>query len=168
MLVVILILVFPFYFSYARILSYISYIVSNLGARNADDVYTASLFITLKDHDNESLRQYVAKSQMRSVRAEAQKENIDLDSVVLKEGTYYSSTTLTTFYVSKNMDGKCATEMRGAMKSLKPFISIKFIDENGKSLSVLKFPLIELELLKIRHYFTIFYSQRCNGQNAPN
>ena len=101
-----------------------------LGVRKSDEVYTASLFITLKDHDNESLLHHVVKSQMQCVKEQAGKEDIDLDAIVLKEGTYYSSKTLTSLYLAKSMDAKIAAELREAIKSLETFISIKFIDEN--------------------------------------
>ena len=77
----------------------------------------------------------MVKSQTRCVRQEAEKEDIDLDAVVLKEGTYYSSKTLTSLYLSKSMDSKIATEMGEAIKSLEPFISVKFINENSKLVS---------------------------------
>ena len=85
--------------------------------RKSDEVYTASLFITLKDHDNESLLHHVVKSQMRCVKEQAGKEDIDLDAIVLKEGTYYSSKTLTSLYLAKSMDAKIAMELREAIKS---------------------------------------------------
>jgi len=52
----------------------------------ASDLSLASLFIVLKDHNNESLVRLITRSQADCLKKEAEKESVELEAVVLKEG----------------------------------------------------------------------------------
>ena len=94
------------------------------------DNLTRALFITLKDHDNETVLFHFVKSQARVVRSEAEKEGIDLRAVSLAEGQKYSTHTLTTLWLTSKMDAAISEELRKALVKVRQWIAVKFVDDS--------------------------------------
>jgi len=98
--------------------------------KKLEDLKLASLYIILKDHDNDSLQKALAMSQSRCVKKAASADNVDLGAIVLSEGRTYSTKTIATFWLTNRIDVKVAKELRDAINLLSPVISIKFVDES--------------------------------------
>ena len=90
----------------------------------------SSLYIVLKDHNNDSLTRLYATSQSKSIRQAAEKEAIDLNAVVLKEGEKYSSKFISSLWLTDRIDSKVASELRQAIPCIKMHISMKLVDEH--------------------------------------
>lgn len=106
-----------------------------LDVKKLEDIRLSSLFIALKDYNNETLVRMLAMSQSRCIKEAARNENVDLQTVVLKEGRNYSSELLTSFWLTRRLDSSVGRELRAAIKILSPLISIKLVDNTdpGKS-----------------------------------
>lgn len=63
------------------------------------------------------------------MRKQAAKENIELDAVSLTEGNNYSSQTLATLWLTKNISDENAKELRNALPKLRQWISLKLVDD---------------------------------------
>ena len=101
------------------------------GIKKLDDLKLTSLYISLKDYDNDSLLRALTASQSRCVRKAASDDNVDLGAVVLTEGRTYSSETIVTFWLTKRIDIKVAKELEDAVTLLSPVISMKFVNESN-------------------------------------
>jgi len=89
----------------------------------------ASLYIVLKDHNNETLVRLQTSSQTNLIRIEAEKANIHLDAVVLKEGERYSSEFLSVLWMTPRMDYNVAKELKKGLAIIKAKICIKLVDQ---------------------------------------
>ena len=93
---------------------------------------TKSLYITLKDHDNDSVLMAFVKSQVRVIRNESHKEGIDLKAVSLKEGNTYSTHTLTTLWLTERMDSTIANELTESLIKVRQWVSVKLVDDSSR------------------------------------
>lgn len=118
----------------------------------------ASLYIILKDHDNDSLARALAMSQSRCIRKASAADNVELDAVILTEGRTYSSKSIVTFWLTKLIDIKVAKELRDAVQLLSPVISVKFVDETSPGTSCyVSFKLMEYINL-FTHMISLYFS----------
>ncbi|XP_066929136.1 uncharacterized protein [Clytia hemisphaerica] len=102
--------------------------VKGRGVRSINDSFVASLYIVLKDHNNETLLHHFAKSQIKFVKAEAEREGINLETVVMGEGVRYSSKHLTSLWLTKSMDSNVAKELKNAVQSCRGLLEMKLVD----------------------------------------
>ena len=82
----------------------------------------------MKDHNNEDLIRYFAKSQIKCLKAAAEDEGINLETVDMTEGERYSSKVLTSLWLCRTMDTNVATELKKAVQLFKMLMSIKVVD----------------------------------------
>ena len=97
--------------------------------------YVSSLYIALKDHNNEALLHHFAKSQIKCLREAAQEEDIALENVEMTDGERYSSKKLTSLWLLQSMSTAVASELKKAVKCLNGLMNIKLVDltSSGKS-----------------------------------
>ena len=98
------------------------------GVRSLTDGFVSSLYITLKDHNNETLLHHFAKSQIKYLKAEAEKEGIDLDNIEMTDGDRYSSKILTSLWLCEKMGTEVAKELKKAVELFKGLLAIKLVD----------------------------------------
>lgn len=102
------------------------------GVRSITESYVSSLYIALKDHNNEALLHHFAKSQVKCLKAAAEEEGIDLVNVDMTEGERYSSKVLTSLWLCKTMGANVASELKKAVDLIKMLMSIKVVDLTSK------------------------------------
>lgn len=88
----------------------------------------SSLFISLKDFNNENLLHFFAKSQIKHLKAEAEKEGIELDTVEVTDGDRYSSKILTSLWLCDTMATDVAIELKKAVQCFTGLLPIKLVD----------------------------------------
>ena len=117
------------------------------GVRSITDSYVTSLYIALNDHNNETLLQHFAKSQIKCLRAAAEEEGIDLENVDMTEGERYSSKVLTSLWLCNTMDINVAKELKKAVELFKMLMSIKVVDLTSQGKRKLnKTPFLEVPI----------------------
>ncbi|XP_066930600.1 uncharacterized protein [Clytia hemisphaerica] len=132
--------------------------VKGRGVRSITESYVSSLYIALKDHNNEALLHHFAKSQVKCLKAAAEEEGIDLVNVDMTEGERYSSKVLTSLWLCKTMGANVASELKKAVDLIKMLMSIKVVDLTSKEDPVHAAPMPVSRLLQsitaIKHYMT--------------
>ena len=86
---------------------------------------SASLTRSLKDHDNDSLHDFLNRSFRKCTEKD---DSIDES----RSSTDKAAEHMTRLFISKVMATSKAAEMRASVFALKAFISIHQIDENSK------------------------------------
>lgn len=115
-----------------------SFIFSFIGIKSVTHGFVSSLYISLKDHNNEDLLHFFAQSQTKCLKAEAESKGIELDSVQISEGLRYSSSKLTSLWIKSNMDKGVSRELKKAVDNLKGLMALKLVDltSEGKTRSL--------------------------------
>jgi len=101
-----------------------------IDSKCSEDVRLSSLYIVLKDHNNDSLTRLYASSQSNCIHDTAEQEWITLNAVVLKDGRNYSSEFISTMWLTERIDSKVASELRQAIPCIKMHISMKLVDQH--------------------------------------
>ncbi|XP_066933575.1 uncharacterized protein [Clytia hemisphaerica] len=114
--------------------------VKGRGVRSLTDGYVSSLYITLKNQNNETLVHHYAKSQVRCLRAAAEQEGIPIENVEMTEGDRYSSKILTSLWLCKSMDTNVAKELRNAVECVKGMVAVKLVDLTSADQPVMAAP----------------------------
>uniref|UniRef100_A0A7M5WRZ6 Uncharacterized protein n=1 Tax=Clytia hemisphaerica TaxID=252671 RepID=A0A7M5WRZ6_9CNID len=114
--------------------------VKGRGIKSITGGYVSSLYITLKDHNNEALLHHFAKSQMKCVRKAAQEEDITLENVEMTEGERYSSKKLTSLWLLESMATDVASELKKSVKCLDGLMNIKLVDLTSSENPVIAAP----------------------------
>ena len=83
----------------------------------------------LKDHNNDSIQESLAKSQARTLRLAATNEGIDLGGVSVTDGVNYSTSTITTLWLTSRLDTQVVESLKEAAVLIKPLMKVHLVNK---------------------------------------
>ena len=71
----------------------------------------------------------LAASQAKTLREAAEEQGVTLQGITLEDGKRYSSSCLTTLWMTPRIDTALSNDLREAVQLLRPLIGIHLVDE---------------------------------------
>jgi len=105
------------------------------GAKTFEDAAASSLCITLKDHNNVSLKAAMATSQSRTIKKHASSQGYELDSVLLKDRAEFSTKQLTVWLTAR-ASPDLRREIVTGLRTIQHLLDYHLVDQSGEGNSI--------------------------------